>query len=77
MYHNGKQVTPCIRVLTIFSTTLAVAILVIDDVEVREEAGTVDVTIRKVGGARFQVVFNVETRAFNGSGAGATGQLGL
>ena len=51
------------------------AILVIDDVEVREDVGNVIVTIRKVGGAGFAISFNVETRAFTGSGPGATGQL--
>ena len=59
----------------ITSTALVVTILVIDDVEVREEAGEVIVTIRKVGGAGYVVEFDVETRAFTGSGAGATGQL--
>ena len=51
------------------------AILVIDDVEVREDVGNVTVTIRKVGGARFAINFDVETRDFTGSGPGATGQL--
>ena len=50
-------------------------ILVIDDVEVHEEAGEAIVTIRKNGGAELRVNFDVETRAFTGSGVGATGQL--
>ena len=51
------------------------AIVIIDDVDVREEVGTVDVTIRKVGNAGFVLNFDVATRAFTGSGLGATGQL--
>ena len=51
------------------------AILVIDDVVVREDAASVMVTIRKVGGAGFIINFGVETRDYTGSGAGAIGQL--
>ena len=40
------------------STALAAAILVIDDVEVREEAGEVMVTIRIIGGAGFLLEFD-------------------
>ena len=74
MYLNGNQAKPCFIIL-ILSLLPLVAILVIDDVEVREEAGEAIVTIRKVGGAGFVINFDVETRAFTGSGAGATGQL--
>lgn len=48
--------------------------LVIEDVEVRENAGSVVVTIRNVGRVNTNLNFNVMTQDYSGTGLEATGQ---